>query len=232
MKVLVVDDDLELLDLTAYALRREGFNIIAASDGAQALRRWASDHPDVVVLDATMPKMNGFEACKQIRAKGDTPIIIVTALGHEEDVVRGFQSGADDYVTKPFSHRQLAMRIRAVSRRGGQRGSVDTPTGLRLGDLILDRESHETRHRGDEIRLTPTEFRLLYVLVANVNRVVPASRLVDYAWGYDEGDESLLKTHISHIRRKLRLPGSGLGNITVSPRVGYRFHSDLTVSNT
>ncbi len=230
MKILVVDDDLELLDLTSYALRREGFNVIAASDGVQAMRRWAADHPDVVVLDATMPKVSGFEVCKQIREKGDTPIIMATALGDEEHVVRGFQFGTDDYVTKPFSHKQLAMRIRAVARRNGQSGFVETVAEMSLGDLVLNRESHEARLKGGEIRFTPTEFRLLYILVANVNRVVPSSRLVDYAWGYEEGDESLIKTHISHIRKKLRLPESGLGNITVSPQVGYKFTSQLTAS--
>ncbi len=223
MKVLVVDDDLELLDITSYALRREGFNVISATDGAQALRRWESDQPDVVVLDATMPNMTGFEVCRQIRKGSQTPVIMLTALQNEEHVVEGFQSGADDYVIKPFSHRLLAMRIRAVYRRGsGQRQSAEPSRELRLGELSLDLESHEVRHGGREIRLTPTEFKLLYMLAANAGRVVPSTRLVDYAWGYNDGDESLLKTHISHIRKKLGMPNEDVGNITVLPRVGYK----------
>lgn len=223
MKVLVADDDLDMLDVTAYALRREGFNVIAASDGLQALRRWQMDHPDVVVLDANMPKMNGFEVCKRIREQSNTPVILLTALNDEDHIVQGFHIGADDYVTKPFSHRQLAMRIRAVAKRNSSASSVDFSGKLVSGPLSLDRDTHEVLLDGREIHLTPTEFKLLYILVANAGRVVPSSRLVEYAWGYDEGDESLLKTHISHIRRKLGMPNESLGNIVVLPRVGYKF---------
>ncbi len=222
MKILLVDDDVDLLDVTAYALRREGFTIIVATDGAQALRRWQSERPDLVVLDVGLPHHTGFEVCRTIRQGGDTPVILLTGLHAEEHVVRGFQLGADDYVTKPFSPRQLAMRIRAVLRRGPQTGQPEPVRQLRLGELALDRESHEARHGERAIALTPIEFRLLYILASNAGRVVSSSRLVDYAWGYDGGDVSLLKTHISHLRKKLALPQADLGDIRAVPRVGYR----------
>jgi DNA-binding response OmpR family regulator len=226
MKVLLVDDDIDLLDVTSYALRREGFNVIVATDGMQAIQRWETDRPDIVVSDITMPRMNGLELCQRIRHDSTTPVILLTALNSEEQIVQGFQVGADDYVTKPFSPRQLAMRIRAVWRRGSTVGEPEPVRQLRVGDLMLDVETHEVIHHGQEIPLTPLEFKLLHILAANAGRVVTATRLVDYAWGYDGGDVSLLKTHISHIRKKLDLPQSDIGDIRAVARVGYRLMQD------
>jgi DNA-binding response OmpR family regulator len=222
MKVLLVDDDSDLLDVTSYALRRDGFNVIVATDGAQALRRWQADEPDVVVLDVGLPRMNGLEVCHKIRQDSTTPVILLTARSDEDHIVQGFRLGADDYVTKPFSPRQLSMRIQAVSRRGAAMGEREPTRELRVGDLVLDVESHEV-HCGDvRTQLTSIEFRLLYLLANNVGRVVASSRLVDYAWGCDGGDVSLLKTHISHIRTKLGLGVGGPSSISVVPSVGYR----------
>ncbi|HEX5501676.1 MAG TPA: response regulator transcription factor [Thermomicrobiales bacterium] len=223
MKVLLVDDDTDLLDVTAYALRREGFNVIVATDGVQALRRWQSDKPDLIVLDVGMPHLGGFEVCRKIRQASTTPIIMLTSFHDEEHVIQGFQLGVDDYVTKPFSPRQLAMRIRAIWRRGARAGEPEPAREMGVGALTLDTEAHQVHHGGQVVQLTPIEFRLLYILATNAGRVVSASRLVDYAWGYDGGDVSLLKTHFSHIRTKLGFPGSGLGEICAVPRVGYRF---------
>jgi len=222
MKVLLVDDDVDLLDVTSYALRREGFNVIVATDGVQAVQRWESDRPDLIVTDISMPRMNGLELCQRVRRDSTTPVIMLTALHREEQIIQGFQCGADDYVTKPFSPRQLAMRIRAVWRRGSTIGEPEPIRQLRVGELMLDVETHEVIHRGREIALTPLEFKLLHILAANSGRVVTSTRLVDYAWGYDGGDVSLLKTHISHIRKKLNLPQSDIGDIRAVARVGYR----------
>lgn len=222
MKVLLVDDDADLLDVTAYALRREGFNVILAGDGPHALRRWQADAPDVVVLDVGLPRMSGFEVCHQIRQNSSTPVILLTALTEEQHIVQGFRLGADDYVTKPFSPRQLTMRIQAVLRRGSTMGQVEPARQICVGDLVLDAESHEVHRGGLQVELTPMEFRILYLLANNLGRVVTSTRLVDYAWGYDGGDPSLLKTHISHIRTKLGLPARGPGGIEVLPTVGYR----------
>ena len=221
MKILLADDDADLLDVTTLALRREGFAVIGASDGAQALRRWRQEHPDIVVLDVTMPQLDGFAVCRQIRAVGTTPVVLLTALHREEEVIRGFEAGADDYVTKPFSPRQLAMRLRAIWRRSAD-GEPEPARELRLGPLALDAESHGVTLGERALHLTPIEFRLLFILAANQGRVVGTARLVEYGWGYDGGDVSLLKTHISHLRKKLGLPLDDLGEIRAIARVGYR----------
>jgi DNA-binding response OmpR family regulator len=222
MKVLLVDDDPDLLDVTAYAMRREGFTVLLADDGEQALHRWRVDQPDVVVLDIGLPRLNGLQVCLLMRQKVDTPVILLSARADEDQIVHGFRAGADDYITKPFSPRQLAMRIRAVVRRATRSEMIEKQQDLHFGDLVIEVESHEVRHLDRSVRLTPTEFRLLYMLATNPGRVVSGTRLLTYAWGYDADDPSLLKTHFSHLRKKLAplLPG-GIA-IQSIPRVGYR----------
>jgi DNA-binding response OmpR family regulator len=221
VKVLVVDDDADLLDLTAYALRRDGFTVIQAMDGEQAMLKWEREEPDLVLLDANMPKMNGFEVCRQIRQASTTPVIMLTARDDEADILQGLELGADDYVTKPFSAKQLIARIKAVIRRCQGDPYRQPVSELTAGDLVLDLQSHEARKSGSVVQLTPLEFRLLYMLAMNEGRVIPYDRLVEYAWGYDGGDSSLLKTHMSHIRSKLGLMGNGPGSIRAIPGVGY-----------
>jgi DNA-binding response OmpR family regulator len=221
VKILVVDDDADLLDLTGYALRREGFEVVQAVDGEQALQRWERESPDLVLLDANMPKMNGFEVCRQIRQASTTPVIMLTARDDEEDILQGLELGADDYVTKPFSAKQLIARIKAVIRRAQGDPYRQPVSELRAGDMVLDLQSHEARKSGDVVQLTPLEFRLLYMLAMNECRVIPYDRLVEYAWGYDGGDSSLLKTHMSHIRSKLGIGATGPGSIRAIPGVGY-----------
>ncbi|MGH2457528.1 MAG: response regulator transcription factor [Chloroflexota bacterium] len=221
MKILLADDDADMLDVTAYALRREGFNIIVATDGAQALRRWQSDEPDLVLLDVGMPRMSGFEVCQQIRQTSQTPVIMLTAAGDEEHIVQGFIHGADDYVTKPFSPKQLAMRIRAILRRSTDVRVPEPVREIHVGDLTLDLEAHRVRKGTTWVQLTPIEFRILNILAANVGRVVSFARLADHVWGYDGGDPAVLKTHISHVRSKLSLPRQGTGAIRVVHGAGY-----------
>jgi len=221
VKILVVDDDADLLDLTGYALRREGFTVVQAQDGEQALQRWERESPDLVLLDANMPKMNGFEVCQRIRQSSTTPVIMLTARDDEEDILQGLELGADDYVTKPFSAKQLIARIKAVIRRCQGDPFRQPVSELRAGDLVLDLQSHEARKGGAVVQLTPLEFRLLYMLTMNEGRVIPYDRIVEYAWGYDGGDSSLLKTHMSHIRSKLGIGATGPGAIRAIPGVGY-----------
>jgi DNA-binding response OmpR family regulator len=221
MKILLVDDDVDLLDVTSYALRREGFNVISAPDGVQALRRWEADQPDVVVLDVGLPKLSGFEVLRKIQQSGTTPVIMLTAQRGEEEIIKGFRLGADDYVTKPFSPRELSMRIRAVGRRGTRATEELAARELRVGSMVLDVEAHEVRIGERLVRLTRLEFRILHLLGSNAGRVVSSSRLVEYAWGYDGGEVGLLKTHICHIRKKLKLPRGQLGDILAVPGVGY-----------
>jgi DNA-binding response OmpR family regulator len=224
MKVLIVDDDVDLLDVLSYALRREGFNVQVAADGQQALSRIQSSKPDVILLDVRLPKVNGFEVLRRIRESDDIPVIVLTALNDEETVLKAFNLGADDFITKPFSPRQLTARIRAVMRRGNSTGKVGTGRVLALGEAALDLDSHELAVAGRSVRLTPTEFKLLHILAVNEGRVVSTSRLIEYIWGYNnEEDTGLLRTHISHIRAKLQQLGVGTRiDITGIPGVGYR----------
>ncbi len=203
MKVLAVDDDVYQLDLLTYALRREGYTVLTAVDGEQALRAYEAEAPALVLLDANLPKLNGFEVCRQIRRTSEVPIILVTARQDEEDILRGLQLGADDYVTKPFSAKQLVTRMKTILRRCQADRYREPVSELAVGDLRLDLHSYEVTKGGRQVQLTPLEFRILYILAMNEGRVIPYSRLVEYAWGYDGGDSALLKTHICHIRKKL-----------------------------
>ncbi len=222
MKVLVIDDDVDLLDVISYALRREGFNVQIAADGQQAIQRLKASKPDVILLDIRLPKMNGLEVLKRIRESDNIPVIVLTALNDEETILKAFNLGADDFITKPFSPRQLTARIRAVVRRAGSGGGAGPGRTLRLGEVTLDLDSHELSAGGRTVRLTPTEFKLLHILAVNEDRVIGVSRLVEYIWGYNEDDSGLLRTHISHIRAKLQLLGVKGVEITGIPGVGYR----------
>jgi DNA-binding response OmpR family regulator len=222
MKVLVVEDDLDELDVTAYALRRDGFTVSVATNGQQALERWESEDPDIVLLDVRLPTLDGFEVCRRIRTHSETPVIMLTGRGEDEDVIRGLGLGADDYVIKPFSMKQLMSRIRAVLRRSKAGRYGGAASEVRVGDLLLDFESHAVTKGGRPVELTPLEFRILYMLAINQGRVVPHARLLQYAWGYDIGDASLLKSHISRIRHKLNLPDHPSCGITAVLNVGYR----------
>jgi DNA-binding response OmpR family regulator len=221
VKILVVDDDADMLDVTTYALRKHGYQVITGTNGQQALERWERDRPDLVVLDITMPRKDGFEVLKQIRETSLTPVIMLTGKSDEESVVQGFTAGADDYVAKPFSHKQLAMRIRAVLNRSAGQVAVEVKGDLETTDMKIDLGSHLVTRNGKDVRLTPLEFKILYVLAANEGHVVSSQRVVEHAWGFEGGDASLLKTHICHIRQKLGMKQGG-PTIQAIPWVGYQ----------
>ncbi|HEY6202675.1 MAG TPA: response regulator transcription factor [Candidatus Limnocylindria bacterium] len=221
MKVLLVEDDADLLDLLTYALGREGYTVLTAMDGQQAIRRWEESSPDIVLLDANLPKVDGYEVCRRLRHEGATPIIMLTARDEEEDVLHGFRVGADDYVNKPFSAKQLGARIKAVLRRAQADPYRQPVREVKIGEVRLDLQSYGVTAGDRQIQLTPLEFRILYLLGVNEGRVIPYSRLVEYAWGYEGGDSSLLKTHICHIRQKLNLSAGKNGGIRAVPGVGY-----------
>ena len=221
MKALIIDHDHDLLDVMTYALRREGYEVVTAADGLQALERFRAGPPDIVLLEAHLPKLSGFEVCTRIRHVSEGPIIFVTARVQEEDVLRGLRVGADDYVTKPFSLKQLTARMETILRRCRSDPYRDAVREVRAGDIVLSLQTHEATHHGVAIQLSPLEFRILYLLALNEGTVIPYARLVEYAWGYEGGDASLLKTHICHIRQKLGLPLEGEGSIRCLPTVGY-----------
>jgi two-component system OmpR family response regulator len=221
MKVLLVDDDHDLLDVMTYALRREGYEVIGAADGRQGLARLEAEAPDIVVLDVRLPDLSGFEVCRLIRHESEIPIIMLSGRAEEEAILRGLRQGADDYMTKPFSLKQLAVRMETILRRCRSDQDRRPVSEVRAGDLTLSLQTHEVTQGGTPVRLTPTEFRILYMLALNEGQIIPYARLVDYAWGFEGGDANVLKTHICHIRRKLGLPLKGEGSLQSLPTVGY-----------
>ena len=225
IKILLAEDDAEMLDLTAYVLRRERFVVIEASDGAMALRRWRADRPDLVVLDLGLPGVDGFEVLRKMREDDETtPVLILTARKNAQDILRCFNLGTDDFLPKPFEFRELVARMRAILRRARVSAQGEAEPRLEIDGLSLDPEAYEVTWRNRWVRLTPTEFRILYLLATNPGHVVPASRLYTYVWGSEGGDANALRSHISHLRRKLEeIGGEAPGQITSVPAVGYVF---------
>jgi DNA-binding response OmpR family regulator len=203
------------------AFLRAGYEVVTALDGEQALELAASAQPDLIVLDVQLPGIDGFEICRRVRLDSQVPIVMLTARDEEEDVMRGFRLGVDDYVTKPFSARLLVARVAAVLRRTGETNHQQRGDRVQAGDLDLDVQSFEVRKDGQPVRLTPLEFRILHILAANKGRVVPYARLIEYAWGHEGGSPSHLKIRICSIRKKLGLPVSGDAGIKAVVGTGY-----------
>jgi DNA-binding response OmpR family regulator len=219
MKVLVVDDDRVLAELVAFSLRREGFEVIQASDGEAALRRWAGEEPDIIVLDVNMPRLDGFAVCRRIRAQANTPIILLTVRGEEDDIVRGLGLGADDYIPKPFSPRQLVARIHAVLRRAGM---TPTPAIRQVGELTLDPGRRRLRiGDGDPISLTPLENRLLEYLMLNAGHVLTHGAIIDHVWGPEGADLDMLRQVVHRLRNKIEPDSSEPIYIETVPGLGY-----------
>lgn len=206
-RVLVVDDETAITELLSTALRYMGYDVATARTGSDALTAASRTPPDLVVLDVMLPDIDGFEVCRRLRADGDfVPVIFLTARDAEDDRVTGFIRGGDDYVTKPFSLEELTLRIAALLRRtraNGGVGSSDTQR-LRYRDLELDEDRHQVWRAGEEVRLSPTEFRLLRYLLLNAERVLSKQQILDHVWQYDfNGDDNVVETYISYLRRKL-----------------------------
>jgi DNA-binding response OmpR family regulator len=226
MSILIVEDDPDLLDILCFALRREGHDVIAAHDGAAGLQLWKAKDPRLVLLDVDLPKMSGWEVCKKIRSESNTPVIMLTGASTDADVVKGLELGADDYVTKPFSPKQLMARIRAVLRRAKE--SAEEPRKgwqtITAGDLKLDPQWRTVHQSDEDIRLTPIEFKLLYELVLHEGQVLTHQILTDRVWGYEGVDDaSLLKGHIRNLRRKLENDSSDPVYIHTVAGIGYTF---------
>lgn len=219
MKALIVDDDRVLADVVAFALRREGFQVIQAYDGLAALQRWADDKPDLIVLDVNLPKMDGFTVCGRIRKESDTPIIMLTVRGEDEDVVHGLELGADDYIPKPFSPRQLVARAQAVMRRAGQSAS---PAPRQVSDLFLAPSRREVRiGESPLIPLTALEGRLLDYMMVNAGQVLTIDSLIDHVWGAQGGDRDMLRQLVRRLRRKIEPDPANPVYIHTVPGLGY-----------
>jgi DNA-binding response OmpR family regulator len=223
MKVLLVEDDRDQLDITAHMLRRDRFTVIEAADSVQALRRFRTARPDLVIVNLALPPPGCLELLRQIRAEGQTPVLILTGPNDRQETFRCFELGADDFITKPYVFRELTLRIRAILRRASRTTRDGTEPRLDVADLHLDPETNEVQRGSLMVRLTPTEFRIFYTLVKNAEHVVPANRLFAYVWGTDGGAANSLRSHICHLRKKLGLEGGAHGSIASVPAVGYVF---------
>jgi DNA-binding response OmpR family regulator len=220
MKILVVDDDLELLRLVAFALRQAGYLVLEAGDGPAALAVFEGERPDLVLLDVNLPRMNGFEVLRRIRGGGaKTPVIMLTVRAGEEDQVRGLDLGADDYIAKPFSPRMLLARVRAHLRRTG----VERAAPAAHGDLALDAERQDVTVAGSEpVHLTQLEFRLLQLLLANAGHALPSERLTTHVWGRrGMGDRQMLKQLVHRLRRKIEADPAAPRYLKTVSGVGY-----------
>jgi len=203
-RVLVVEDDAEITDVLRRSLRNEGYDVRCAGDGYEALDVSDDFMPDLVVLDLGLPKLDGIEVCRRLRERGDTPILILTARAETADRVSGLDSGADDYLVKPFERTEFLARIRALLRRRPPRGSA----ALSIADLRLNPDTREVRRGEREIELTNREFELLEFLMRNERLVVSRERLLDDVWGYDPtAATNTIDVFISNLRRKLEAEG-------------------------
>ena len=219
-RVLVVDDEPQIVGLLRSYLERDGFDVDEAADGEAALEATRRGRPDLVLLDLMLPRLNGREVCRRIRDMGQTPIIMLTARDEETDKLVGLELGADDYITKPFSPREVVARVRAVLRRV-TRG---TPEVIRVGDLVIDLRAHEVSLQERRIDLTPTEFRLLEIMAGHPNQVFTRMQLIDRIQGHAfEGYERTVDAHIKNLRGKVEPDPRNPRYILTVYGVGYKF---------
>ena len=224
--VLVVDDEQKLVDLLRTILEKDGYNVVEAHNGYQALERIRDDLPDVVVLDVMMPEMDGFETLREIRAASNVPVIMLTVQATENDKVRGLELGADDYVAKPFDHRELASRVKAVLRRAALPSTVSKSEGiLKVDDnLQIDFDKREVIVDGRHQKLRPTEYKLLYHLVSNAGKLMSHEQLLTKVWGREyRDDEQLLRLYITYLRQKIEASPAHPKYILNERGLGYRF---------
>ena len=221
-RVLVVEDEASYREAVAYMLRKEGFDVTEAVDGVQGLAEYDRAGADLVLLDLMMPGLPGTEVCRQLRSRGNVPVIMLTARDSEVDKVVGLELGADDYVTKPFSHRELVARIRAVLRRGQE--SELLPDVVESSGVRMDVERHEVSVNGETIRLALKEFELLEMLLRNAGRVMTRGQLIDRIWGADYvGDTKTLDVHVKRLRTKIE-PDPANPRFLITVRgLGYKF---------
>jgi len=223
-RILVVDDEKGLVKIIRLNLEQDGFDVIEAFNGSQAMEKLRTTLPDLVLLDVMMPDTDGFTVLKMIRQIGNIPVIMLTAKGEEDDKIKGLELGADDYVTKPFSPRELTSRIRAVLRRGDF--SRDEESGKIVVDdrLTIDFDRHEVWVEGELVQLRPTEYRLLYHLVQNAGWVLTHDQILNKVWGFEyENEPHYVRLYINYLRKKLEVDPADPQYILTERGVGYRF---------
>ena len=224
--VLVVEDEQSLREPLVYILQREGFDVLEAVDGPSALLQWQNNSPDLILLDLMLPGMSGVDVCREIRTRSSVPIIMVTAKDSEVDKVVGLEIGADDYVVKPYSTRELLARIKAVLRRGVVQDSNETRSVLEAGPVRLDTERHAVTVNGQPVTLPLKEFELLEYLMDNTNRVLTRGQIIDRVWGSNYyGDTKTLDVHVKRIRSKIEPDPANPKFIMTVRGLGYKFET-------
>ncbi len=223
-RVLIVEDDPNVAEVVARYLAREGYEVEIVADGALGLERALADLPDLVVLDLMLPSLDGLEVCRRLRAQAPVPVIMLTARGEEADRIVGLELGADDYIAKPFSPRELTARVKAVLRRAsGPLTAQQEPAVLRAGDLVVDVVVHEAHLADEPVALTSKEFDLLAHLMRNPRKAFRREELLEEVWGFSYGDTSTVTVHVRRLREKIEADPSNPRYVCTVWGVGYRF---------
>lgn len=219
-RVLVATANPDDLASLSFTLRGQSMAVTVAADGAEVLRRWAAERPDLILVDEELPRVGGIEVCRRVHRAARTPVIVIGDSLDDPRVVAAFRSGADDYITRTSGPRQITLRIAAVLRRYLSQ-PVEEETAFRAGEYLIDEETHQVRRDAMVVRLTPLEFRIFWILARNHRRVVSFRRIIEHAWGAEGGDARSLKTHVNHLRRKLDMEAGKAGYLSVVHGVGY-----------
>src|SRR3954452_159600 len=226
-RILLVDDEQAIQTLLAYPLRRDGYEVVAAHDGREALDRFAEQRFDLVVLDVMLPRLDGIEVCRRLRSRSQVPIIMLTARDDEVDKVLGLEIGADDYITKPFSVREFRSRVRAALRRTRMSGAGQEEETITSADMAIDRSRRQVKIRGDRVQLTYVEFEILAALAASPGRVFDRDTLLERVWGDSAyRDPRTIDVHIRHLREKIEQDAKDPEYLFTVRGVGYRFRDD------
>jgi DNA-binding response OmpR family regulator len=226
-KVLLIEDEPTLVDTITYNLKREGYDVLSERDGERGLQAALQASPDLVILDLMLPKLDGLEVCRQLRRTSNVPVIMLTARNEEMDKVLGLEMGADDYVGKPFSMRELMARVKAMLRRQAATQESRTPALLQAGDFVLDESRHEIRQRGQPLALTPLEYDLLAFLLRNRGTSFSRESLLEIVWCYDfAGDTRTVDVHVRSLRAKIEDTPSAPVQLVTVRGVGYRLDID------
>ena len=225
-KILIVDDEPNICEIIRLYVEKEGYDAIIANDGGKAVEKYKSEAPDLVLLDIMLPVKDGWQVCREIRAVGNAPIIMLTAKGETFDKVLGLELGADDYMVKPFEPKELVARIKAVLRRSDFRNNEPEESELLFDGLKIGRETYEVYLDDKKIEMPPKEFELLYFLAKNKNKVYTRDQLLDEIWGYEFfGDSRTVDVHIKRIREKIETEGKKW-NLKTVWGVGYKFEAE------
>ncbi|OEH92771.1 response regulator transcription factor [Bacillus solimangrovi] len=222
-KILVAEDDENIIDVCVRYLEREDFQVITANDGHEAVTKWREQKPDLIILDIMMPHMDGLEAAEEIRFHDDVPIVFLTALGQEKDRLNGLSLGVDDYLTKPFSPRELVLRVKNILRRT-YRSTLQNTKQVSFGEVTVDYNNRTVKKMGDVIEVTVKEFELLWFLVSNPSQVFSRSQLLEKIWGFDySGDTNTVNVHIRRLREKVESEPSNPKWLKTVWGIGYKF---------